>query len=49
MAAKRMFNIKLIKSDAFTSMPLSTQALYFHLNLEADESKRSTEICRCFG
>lgn len=37
MAAKRMFNIKLIKSDAFTSMPLSTQALYFHLNLEADD------------
>lgn len=32
-----MFNIKLIKSDAFTSMPLSTQALYFHLNLEADD------------
>lgn len=37
MAAKRMFNIKLIKSDAFTSMPLSSQALYFHLNLEADD------------
>ena len=38
MAAKRMFNIKLIKSNAFTLlMPLSTQALYFHLNLEADD------------
>lgn len=37
MAAKRMFSIKLIKSDAFLSMPLSSQALYFHMNLEADD------------
>jgi len=37
MAEKRMFYIKLIESDAFTDMPLSTQALYFHLNLAADD------------
>lgn len=37
MASKRMFNIKIIDSDAFLDMPLSTQALYFHLNMRADD------------
>ena len=32
-----MFNIKIIDSDAFLDMPLSTQALYFHLNMRADD------------
>lgn len=32
-----MFNKKLIESDAFLEMPLSAQALYFHLAIEADE------------
>lgn len=32
-----MFNIKIVDSDAFLDMPLSTQALYFHLNMRADD------------
>ncbi len=37
MATKRMFNIKIVDSDAFLDMPLSTQCLYFHLNMRADD------------
>ena len=34
---KRMFSSVITKQDAFLDMPLSAQALYFHLNLEADD------------
>lgn len=37
MAEKRMFTMKIIDSDAFKEMPLSTQALYFHLGMNADD------------
>lgn len=37
MAEKRMFTQKIIDSDAFCDMPLSAQALYFHLNMRADD------------
>lgn len=37
MADRRMFTKKIIDSDAFLDMPLSTQALYFHLNMRADD------------
>lgn len=37
MAEKRMFTQKIVDSDAFLDMPLSTQALYFHLNMHADD------------
>lgn len=37
MAQRRMFTEKIVESDAFTDMPLSAQALYFHLNMEADD------------
>ena len=37
MAERRMFTKKIIDSDAFMDMPLSTQALYFHLNMRADD------------
>ena len=37
MAEKRMFALSLIDSDAFLDMPLSAQALYFHLNMRADD------------
>lgn len=37
MANKRMFNMKIVDSDAFLDMPLSTQCLYFHLNMRADD------------
>ena len=37
MAERRMFTQKIIDSDAFLDMPLSSQALYFHLNMRADD------------
>lgn len=37
IAEKRMFSKTIIDSDAFLEMPLSTQALYFHLNMRADD------------
>ena len=37
MAERRMFSKTIIDSDAFLDMPLSTQALYFHLSMRADD------------
>lgn len=37
MARKRMFTKNVTESDAFCDMPLSSQALYFHLNMRADD------------
>lgn len=37
MAEKRMFAKSIIDTDTFLSMPLSAQALYFHLNMRADD------------
>ncbi len=37
MAEKRMFTVKIVESDAFLDMPLSAQALYVHLNMNADD------------
>ena len=37
MAKRRMFAITIVDSDAFAEMPLSTQALYFHLSMRADD------------
>ena len=37
MAEKRMFSKQIVDSDAFLEMPLSTQALYFHLSMRADD------------
>ena len=37
MAERRMFAMTIIDSDAFLDMPLSTQALYFHLSMRADD------------
>lgn len=37
MAERRMFSIRVVETDAFLDMPLSTQALYFHLGLNADD------------
>ena len=37
MAERRMFAKTIIDSDAFLEMPLSTQALYFHLAMRADD------------
>ena len=37
MAKKRMFTIDIVDSDAFLEMPPSAQALYFHMNMRADD------------
>ena len=37
MADKRMFSKKLVDSDFFLDMPLSSQCLYFHLSMRADD------------
>lgn len=37
MAERRMFSKKITESDAFLSLPLSSQCLYFHLSLNADD------------
>ena len=37
MAEKRMFSKKITESDAFLDMPSSTQLLYFHLSMNADD------------
>ena len=52
MANKRMFNRSVVRSDAFLEMPLSTQALYFQLGLEADDDgfcSAPKTICRLIG
>jgi len=37
MANKRMFSLNVVDTDAFLDLPLSAQALYFHLNMRADD------------
>ena len=37
MASRRMFSKRLINSAKFLKMPISSQALYFHLGLHADD------------
>lgn len=37
MANRRMFSKKITDTDIFLDMPLSAQALYFHLNMHADD------------
>ena len=52
MANKRMFTMKIVDSDAFLEMPLSTQCLYFHLNMRADDDGfigNPKRICKLIG
>ena len=37
MAQRRLFSPDIVASDAFLDMPISTQALYFHLGMYADD------------
>ncbi len=37
MAERRMFAKTIVDSDAFLDMPLSSQSLYFHLSMRADD------------
>lgn len=52
MAERRMFAKSIIDSDAFLDMPLSTQALYFHLAMRADDDgflNNANRIIRTIG
>lgn len=37
MARRRMFSLDVVDTDDFMEMPLSAQALYFHLGMRADD------------
>ena len=37
MAQRRMFSLKIVDTDAFLEMPQSSQLLYFHLAMRADD------------
>ena len=53
MARRRMFSLDVIDTDKFLDMPSSTQALYFHLGMRADDDgfisspKRITKTVNC--
>jgi len=53
MAKKRMISNDIIDSDAFLDMPVSSQALYFHLNMRADDEgfinkpRSIMRLCSC--
>ena len=52
MAERRMFAKTIIDSDSFLDMPLSTQALYFHLSMRADDEgfvNNPKKIARMIG
>ena len=52
MAQRRMFSKKITDTDTFLDMPLSSQALYFHLNMHADDDgfvSNSKTIKRMIG
>ena len=46
MAERRMFAKRVIDSDAFTELPPTTQALYFHLCMGADDDGFNNQIRR---
>lgn len=52
MAERRMFAKTIVDSDAFLDMSLSTQALYFHLSMRADDDgfiNNPKKIARMIG
>lgn len=52
MAQRRMFSKDIVRSDAFLDMPQSTQLLYFHLGMEADDDgfiANSKTVARMVG
>lgn len=44
MAERRMFAKTVIDTDLFIEMPLSAQALYFHLGMHANDSGEINNI-----
>lgn len=52
MAERRMFAKTIIDSDAFLEMPVTTQLLYFHLSMRADDDgfiNKPKSIMRMIG
>ena len=52
MAERRMFALKIVDSDAFLDMPASTQNLYFHLSMRADDDgfiSNAKKVMRMIG
>ncbi len=51
MSERRMFSKSITESDTFLDLPFSTQALYFHLSMSADDegfinnAKRVLRVC----
>jgi len=37
MAKRRMFSLEIVDTDAFLDMPNTSQLLYFHLSMRADD------------
>lgn len=52
MAERRMFSCKITNSDAFRTMSIEAQALYFHMGMEADDDgfvNNAVSIARSIG
>lgn len=53
MANRRMFSLDVVDTDAFIDMPVTAQALYFHLGMRADDDgfisspKKITKMVNC--
>ncbi len=53
MAQRRMFSLEVVNTDAFLDLPASSQALYFHLGMRADDDgfvsnpKKITALVNC--
>lgn len=53
MARRRMFSLDVVDTDRFLDMPISAQALYYHMGMRADDDgfvaspKRIAAICGC--
>ncbi len=55
MANRRMFSLNVVDTDKFLEMPVTTQALYFHLGMRADDDgfisspNKITKLANCSG
>ena len=52
MANRRMFSREVCDSDLFIEMPFAAQALYLHLNLNADDDgcvARANQVVQCIN
>ena len=55
MAKRRMFSLDVVDTDAFLDLPASSQSLYFHLGMRADDDgfisspKRITSMINASG